>query len=53
MENYEFLQNKERLDLTQEDLLKILAAGMKEETKMNNKTGDMNADPSTWGQLRD
>lgn len=32
------------------DLLKILAADMREEIK-NNKTGKVYADPSTWEQL--
>jgi hypothetical protein len=37
------------LDLIQGDLLKILVAEMKKETK--NKTGKMNSDPSLWEHL--
>ena len=31
------------------DLLKILAADMKEEIKKDYRTGDVHADPSAWG----
>ena len=33
------------------DLLKILAADKREESRKDYRTGDMHADPSAWEQL--